>query len=97
MNDEPMVWDATVKRLVAFAARARYEILSATTVHETRRHLIDTFASALGAFDEPVSVMSRAVAARYRSDDQARVWGSTSKFRTAIAPQRRRRNNAELQ
>jgi len=71
-----MVWDATVKRLVAFAARARYENLSATTVHETRRHLIDTFASALGAFDEPVSVMSRAVAARYRSDDQARVWGS---------------------
>jgi len=71
-----MVWDATVKRLVEFAARARYENLSANTVHETRRHLIDTFASALGAFDEPVSVMSRAVAARYRSDDQARVWGS---------------------
>lgn len=71
-----MVWDATVKRLVAFAARARYENLSANTVHETKRHLIDTFASALGAFDEPVSVMSRAVAARSRSDDQARVWGS---------------------
>lgn len=76
MNHEPMVWDATVKRLVAFAARARYGNLSANTVHETKRHLIDTFASALGAFDEPVSVMSRAVAARYRSDDQARVWGS---------------------
>ena len=76
MNNEPMVWDATVKRLVAFAARARYENLSANTVHETKRHLIDTFASALGAFDEPVSVMSRAVAARSRSDDQARVWGS---------------------
>lgn len=71
-----MVWDATVKRLVAFAARTRYENLSANTVHETKRHLIDTFASALGAFDEPVSVMSRAVAARYRSDDRARVWGS---------------------
>ncbi len=76
MNNQAMVWDATVKRLVAFAQRSRYEALSATTVHETRRHLIDTFASALGAFDEPVSVMSRAVAARYRSDDQARVWGS---------------------
>lgn len=71
-----MVWDATVKRLVAFAQRAHYEALSATTVHETKRHLIDTFASALGAFDEPVSAMSRAVAARYRSDDRARVWGS---------------------
>ncbi|MFZ9150645.1 MAG: MmgE/PrpD family protein [Burkholderiales bacterium] len=76
MNNEPMVWDATVKRLVAFAAQARYGNLSANTVHETKRHLIDTFASALGAFDEPVSMMSRAVAARYRSDDRARVWGS---------------------
>ncbi len=75
MNHEPMVWDATVKRLVAFTARARYEALSPNVVHETRRHLIDTFASALGAFDEPVSAMSRAMAARYRSDNQARVWG----------------------
>lgn len=75
MNNEPMVWDATVKRLVAFAARARYDNLSVNTVHETKRHLIDTFASALGAFEEPVSVMSRAVAARYRSDNRARVWG----------------------
>lgn len=75
MNNEAMVWDATVGRLVAFAERARYENLSATTVHETKRHLIDTFASALGAYDEQVSVMSRAVAKRYRSDDMARVWG----------------------
>lgn len=71
-----MVWDATVKRLVAFAERARYEALSPTVVHETKRHLIDTFASALGAYDEPVSVMSRAVAGRYRSDDMVRLWGS---------------------
>lgn len=75
MNNQAMVWDATVKRLVAFAQRARYEQLSAATVHETKRHLIDTFASALGAYDEEVSVMSRAVAKRYRSDDMARVWG----------------------
>lgn len=75
MNNDAMVWDATVKRLVVFAERARYEDLSAKTVHETKLHLIDTFASALGAFDEPVSVMSRAMAQRYRSDDLARVWG----------------------
>lgn len=75
MNNEAMVWDTTVKRLVAFTERTRYENLSATTVHETKRHLIDTFASALGAYDEQVSAMSRAVAKRYRSDDVARVWG----------------------
>lgn len=75
MNNEAMVWDATVKRLLAFAERRRYEDLSATTIHEAKRHLIDTFASALGAYEEPVSVMSRAVARRYRSDDRARIWG----------------------
>ncbi|MBS1218450.1 MAG: putative 2-methylcitrate dehydratase PrpD [Proteobacteria bacterium] len=75
MNTDPVVWDSTVKRLVAYTERARYETLAPGVVHEARRHLIDTFASALGAYDEPVSVMARAVAGRYRSDDMARVWG----------------------
>lgn len=76
MNTEPMTWDTTAKCLIAFAQRAQYEALSPTVVHETKRHLIDTFASALGAYDEPVSEMARAVAGRYRSDDMARVWGT---------------------
>ena len=76
MKSEQAVPDATLQRLVAFAQRARYDALTPDVVHETKRHLIDTFASALGAFDEPVSVMSRTVASRSRSDDQARVWGS---------------------
>lgn len=77
MNDQPGHWDATVERLVAYTQRARYDTLSRNTVHEAKRRLIDTFASALGAYDEPVSVMARAVAGRYRSDDVARVWGSS--------------------
>lgn len=76
MNDQPGQWDATTGRLIAYAQRANYEALSRQTVHETKRRLIDTFASALGAYDEPVSVMARAVASRYRSDRVARVWGS---------------------
>ena len=76
MNDAPAQWDATTARLVAFAQRARYDALSSKTVHETKRRVIDTFASALGAYAEPVSVMARAVASRYRSDSAARVWGS---------------------
>ena len=76
MNDQPGQWDATTERLIAYAQRARYEALSRQTVHETKRRLIDTFASALGAYDEPVSVMARTVASRYRSDSVARVWGS---------------------
>jgi 2-methylcitrate dehydratase len=76
MKETPGQWDATTQRLIAFAQKARYEALTPKTVHETRRHLIDTFASALGAYDEPVSVMARALAGRYRADHTAKVWGS---------------------
>jgi 2-methylcitrate dehydratase len=69
-------WDETTRRLIAFAQRTTFDGLGAGTLHEIKRHLIDTFASALGAYDEPVCVMSRSVAAKYRSTAQARVWGS---------------------
>ena len=72
-----MSWDATTERLVAFAQDARYESLPADAVHECKRRLIDTFASALGAYDEPLSRMARAVASRSRGEPPARVWGST--------------------
>ena len=76
MNNEPARWDATVEGLLAYAEGVRYDALSPAVVHETKRRVIDTFASALGAYAEPVSVMSRALAARTRSDQPARVWGS---------------------
>ncbi len=76
MNNEAACWDATVEGLLAYAQRVRYDALSQTVVHEAKRRVIDTFASALGAYDEPVSAMSRALAARTRSDQTARVWGS---------------------
>ena len=69
-------WDETTRRLIAFTRRSTFDALGARTLHETKRHLLDTFASALGAYDESVCVMSRTLAARYRSTDQARVWGS---------------------
>ena len=69
-------WDDTTRRLVDFAQDATFERLDARTVHEIKRHLIDTLASALGAYEEPVSVMSRALAERYHGDGAARVWAS---------------------
>lgn len=69
-------WDATIEQLIAYADRARYGSLSPVVVHEVRRRLVDTFASALGAWDEPVSGMARSFASRYRGDDVARIWGS---------------------
>lgn len=69
-------WDASTQRLVDFAGRAHYDALPADVVHECKRHLIDTFASALGAFDEPVARMARAMASRSTGNDAASVWGS---------------------
>lgn len=72
-------WDATTGRLVDFAERAQYDALPADVVHECKRRLIDTFASAIGAYDEPASRMARAMASRSRGDCEASVWGSSVK------------------
>ena len=77
MNETTAQWDATTERLVAYAERARYDALSQETIHETKRRLIDTFASAMGAFDEPLSEMARKVASRMRGEMEASVWGTT--------------------
>jgi len=69
-------WDDTTERLVDFAERARFDALPAAAIHECKRRLIDTFASALGAFGEPLSGMARAIAKRSRGDLEASVWGS---------------------
>jgi 2-methylcitrate dehydratase len=72
-------YDETTERLLAFAERASYETLSPEVVHECKRRVIDTFASALGAFDQTTSVLARNVAARYRTDNPATVWGTNIK------------------
>jgi 2-methylcitrate dehydratase len=69
--------DATTERLVDYAGRADFAALPAAVVHETKRRLIDTFASAIGAYDEELSRMARKVAGRSRGEPDAAVWGST--------------------
>jgi 2-methylcitrate dehydratase len=76
LKDELAHWDETTRGLIALAQRTTFDGLDGRTLHETKRHLIDTFASAFGAYDEPVCVMSRSFAATYHSPGQARVWGS---------------------
>ncbi|HEX6004746.1 MAG TPA: MmgE/PrpD family protein [Burkholderiales bacterium] len=76
MNSPPAQWDATTRRLLEYARDVRFGRLDARTLHEVKRHLLDTFASALGALDEPVCVMARALGAQYRSMTEARLWGS---------------------
>lgn len=78
MNDQAAEWDETTRRLVAFGQGMTLDALGASTLHEVKRHLIDTFASALGAYDEPVCAMSRTFAGRFQSNEQARIWGSNA-------------------
>lgn len=68
--------DRTTAQLVDFALQSQYAALSPQAVHECKRRLIDTLGCALGAFDEPLSAMARAVASRSQGDPSARIWGS---------------------
>ena len=71
-----MQWDATTERLVRFAEASGFDSLSDDVVRACKLRVIDTFAAALGAYDAPLSEMSRKVARRTRGDDEALVWGS---------------------
>ena len=62
-------WDATTERLVQFAERARYDALPPEVVQACKLRLVDTFASALGAYDAPLSEAARRIAARARGAD----------------------------
>ena len=44
--------DTTTDRLVEFAMHAEYSALDARTIHACKLRLIDTFAGAIGAYDE---------------------------------------------
>ena len=86
-------WDATTERLVQFAERARYDALPPDIVRACKLRLIDTFASALGACDEPLSEAARKVAARTRGagEEARRASGAA---RSGRRPRRRRSRTA---
>lgn len=69
--------DDTTARLVAFAQNQAFDALDAATVQVCKQRLIDTFACALGAFDEPLCQQARIVARRQRGTPEATIWGST--------------------
>ena len=71
--------DSTTTRLVEFALGAEYRALDVPTVHACKQRLIDTFAGAMGAYDEPLSAMARALARRCAGTPAASVWGSDIK------------------
>jgi len=68
--------DATTARLIDFAAGLDYARLHEDTVHECKRRLIDAIGCAIGAYDDHLSVMARAMAGRVRGDPAASILGS---------------------
>lgn len=68
--------DKTTEGLVDYALRPEFAELPAPVLHATKQHLIDTLASALGAYEEPLSVMARKIARRYAGTPEAGIWGS---------------------
>ncbi|MBI4191862.1 MAG: MmgE/PrpD family protein [Betaproteobacteria bacterium] len=68
--------DKTTERLVDYAMEARHEALSAETRHECKRRLVDTYACAMGAYDDSVCRIAREIAEQYSGKSGASVWGS---------------------
>ena len=76
MDQAQAGWDKTTEALVSFAQKSSYESLPEDVVHAVKLRVIDAFASALGAYDNPTSELARKVAMRSRTDNPATVWGS---------------------
>ena len=75
--------DATTSRLVEFVSLNEFESLSAASIHECKRKLIDTFACVAGAYHEPLSCSARALAKRTIAAPNApaaSLWGSTDEI-----------------
>ncbi len=59
----------------------RFDLLSEETVHECKRRLIDTIASAMAGYNDPVCRKARGMAQKRPSEPAASIWGSN--FRAA--------------
>lgn len=67
--------DTTTEKLVDYALGVRYEDLTDATVAATKQRILDTLGCVAGAYDHPLSVAARNLAARYSMDTPATVLG----------------------
>lgn len=77
--------DTSTQHLVDFAMDTSFQSLGSSTVHECKRRLIDTFACTLGAYNDPLSVSMRRLAADYSGKATASIWGSTQESTPEMA------------
>lgn len=68
--------DFNTKQLIELANNTTYDSLSARTVHECKRRIIDSVACAIGSFSHPLSVSMRALAANYQGNPAVGIWGA---------------------
>jgi 2-methylcitrate dehydratase len=68
--------DGTTRKLAAFTASFRYENLSASAIHATRRLMVDTIGCAVGGYHSEPARIARRLAARTVSNPPGLVWGS---------------------
>src|SRR4051812_4981653 len=62
-------------RFARYAAKLRFEDLPAPVVHEAKRRLIDSFATAVGAMDADAYAVAKRCALRVQSDRRATLFG----------------------
>ena len=67
--------ETLAERLAAFALSTRFEDLPEAVVVEARRRLLDAFACAVGALDEPAPTMARRVAATMQGSPGGALFG----------------------
>jgi 2-methylcitrate dehydratase len=67
--------DKTTERLARYVTSLHYDDLRPRTVHEAKRHLIDSFGCALGGYGSEPAVIARRVAPAWSGTPSARLLG----------------------
>jgi 2-methylcitrate dehydratase len=68
--------DKTTQTLATYITGLSYDQLPAVTVHETKKHLLDTMACAFGGYASEPAIIARRVAAKHSGQPPARVFGT---------------------
>lgn len=68
--------DNTTRTLAAYVSALGYEQLAPNTMHEAKKHLIDSIACAYGGFDSEPAIIARRMAASVSSSRPARLFGT---------------------
>ncbi len=77
--------DPTTEYFSDYACRLTYEDLSAETVHQVKRTVIDTMGCGAGAFDSEPATIARRMASRVQGNPPARIIGTTQETSQDLA------------